>query len=111
MPTPIEMASNLIFESSRIVVFTGAGISTESGIPDFRSPGGIWSKYDPSDFTFQRFLSSETAPEKYWQMSTEFYNTVKSVKPNTAHLAVSELEKMGKLDCVITQNIAGLHQM
>ncbi|MBW1695796.1 MAG: NAD-dependent deacylase [Deltaproteobacteria bacterium] len=111
MPTPIEMASNLIFESSRIVVFTGAGISTESGIPDFRSPGGIWSKYDPSDFTFQRFLSSETAREKYWQMSTEFYNTVKSVKPNAAHLAVAELEKMGKLDCVITQNIDGLHQM
>ena len=111
MTKPFEIVADLVYASHQIVVFTGAGISTESGIPDFRSPGGLWSKYDPDDFTFQRFLSSETAREKYWQMSTEFYHKIKSVQPNPAHVAVAELEQMEKLDCVITQNIDGLHQM
>ena len=111
MEASIDHVVDLVLKSSKIVVFTGAGISTESGIPDFRSPGGVWSKYNPDDFTFQRFVSSETAREKYWQMSTEFYNQLKTVRPNSAHMAVAALETMGKLDCVITQNIDGLHQM
>ena len=111
MANQIEQAADLIKHSEKIVVFTGAGVSTESGIPDFRSPGGLWSKYDPEDFTFQRFVSNEEARHKYWQMSTEFYQTLQSVKPNAAHIAIAELETIGKLDCVITQNIDGLHQL
>jgi NAD-dependent deacetylase len=98
-----------ILSSKRTVVFAGAGLSTESGIPDFRSPGGVWDKYDPEDFYFQKFLSSETSREKYWRMSTEMYEPMKRAQPNAAHLAIAELERLGKLDCVITQNIDGLH--
>jgi NAD-dependent deacetylase len=90
-------------------VFSGAGLSTESGIPDFRSPGGVWDRYDPEDFTFQNFLASEASRERYWQMATEFYEPIKTAQPNRAHLAIAELEKLGKLDCVITQNVDGLH--
>jgi NAD-dependent deacetylase len=95
--------------SGKVVIFTGAGLSTESGIPDFRSPGGVWDKYNPEDFYFQKFLSSETSRRKYWQMSTEMYHPMKQAEPNSAHLAIAELERLGKLDCVITQNIDGLH--
>jgi NAD-dependent deacetylase len=98
-----------ITTSQKVVVFSGAGLSTESGIPDFRSPGGVWDKYDPEDFYFQNFLASETSREKYWQMATEMWGPIKAAQPNQAHLAISELEKLGKLDCVITQNIDGLH--
>ena len=105
----IETVTEFIVCSKRIVVFTGAGASTESGIADFRSPGGIWDKYDPEDFYFQKFLANEESREKYWQMSTELYESLKKAKPNPVHLAIAELEKLGKLDCVITQNIDGLH--
>jgi NAD-dependent deacetylase len=109
MNDPIEKVAEWINQSKRIVVFVGAGLSTESGIPDFRSPGGLWDKYDPSEFYFDRFLSSESSREKYWQMATETYELMKDAKPNQAHLAVAELERLGKLDCLITQNIDGLH--
>jgi len=111
MEEAIGSIINFVREAQRIVIFTGAGVSTESGISDFRSPGGIWEKYNPDDFTYQRFLSSESSREKYWQMSTEFYHGMKDVKPNAAHEAIAELEKMGKVDCVITQNVDGLHQL
>ncbi len=100
-----------ILESVRTVIFTGAGVSTESGIPDFRSPGGLWQKYDPEDFTFQRFLSNRSSRERYWEMSTEAFASISQARPNAAHLAIVELERMGLLDCVITQNIDGLHQL
>jgi NAD-dependent deacetylase len=106
----IRKATDLIRNSRKVIVFTGAGVSTESGIPDFRSPGGVWQKYDPEDFYYQKFISSEASREKYWQMSREFYEPLKNAQPNAAHLAVVELEGMGKLDCVITQNIDNLHQ-
>lgn len=109
MSEPIEKIAELIVHSQRIVVFVGAGLSTESGIPDFRSPGGLWDKYDPQDFDFQRFLASETSREKYWQMASEMYESMKGAKPNQAHFAIAELETLGKLDCLITQNIDGLH--
>ncbi len=105
----IEKVAELVVSSKMIVVFTGAGASTESGIADFRSPGGVWEKYDPEDFYFQKFLASEQAREKYWQMSTEMYESLKNAEPNRVHLAIAKLEKLGKLDCVITQNIDGLH--
>jgi len=111
MEKAIAAVVDLIVHSKKLVVFTGAGVSTESGIPDFRSPGGLWEKYDPEDFTYQRFTSSESAREKYWQMSTEFYHMMKDVRPNPTHEVIAELERMGKLDCLITQNVDGLHQM
>ena len=106
----IEKIARWIVESNRVVIFTGAGVSTESGIPDFRSPGGLWDRYNPNDFYFQRFLSSEEAQEKYWQMHSELYKTLKASKPNPAHYACVELYKMGRLSSVITQNIDNLHQ-
>src|SRR3990170_8396240 len=104
-----QEVAQLILSSKKIVVFSGAGLSTESGIPDFRSPGGVWDRYNPEDFNFQNFVASEASREKYWKMATEMYGPMKKAQPNLAHLAIAELEKLGKLDCVITQNIDGLH--
>jgi len=109
MKEQLEKIAQWIITSKRVIVFSGAGLSTESGIPDFRSPGGVWDKYNPEDFYFQNFLASEASREKYWQMATEMWEPIKKAQPNLAHLAIAELEKFGKLDCVITQNIDGLH--
>jgi len=106
----IDDAADFIFQSKKIVVFTGAGISTESGIPDFRSPGGIWSKYDPSELTYQKFLTSQASREKYWERQKTLWPIIAAAKPNAGHLAIAELYKMGKLDCVITQDGDSLHQ-
>jgi NAD-dependent deacetylase len=109
MEDKLKQVAKWIAGSKRTVVFAGAGLSTESGIPDFRSPGGVWEKYDPEDFYFQKFIASEASRKKYWQMATEMYEPMQKAQPNPAHLAIAELEKLGKLDCVITQNIDGLH--
>jgi NAD-dependent deacetylase len=109
MKDQIEQVAEWIANSKGVVVFTGAGLSTESGIPDFRSPGGVWDRYNPEDFYFQNFIASEASREKYWQMATEMYEPMKKAQPNAAHLAIAEIERFGKLDCVITQNIDGLH--
>jgi NAD-dependent deacetylase len=109
MMEEIERLAKLIIESKKTIVFTGAGISTESGIPDFRGPGGIWSRYDPEDFTIQKFLSSPAARKTIWKMSTES-GLLTEAEPNPAHHAIAELHQLGKLDCVITQNIDNLHQ-
>ena len=106
----IEAISNIVIQSKKIVVFTGAGHSTESGIPDFRSPGGIWEKYDPNEFTYQKFLSNELSREKYWEFCRLRWPKIAEARPNRGHYAIAELYHMGKLDCVITQNIDGLHQ-
>jgi NAD-dependent deacetylase len=103
----IKRAADLIFNSRKIVVFTGAGVSTESGIPDFRSPGGIWDKFEP--VYYQDFVESEEAREKYWLRSKVIYALISNAKPNLTHLSLFELEKMGKLDCIVTQNIDRLH--
>ncbi len=105
-----EQIADLIVAAKRIVIFTGAGISTESGIPDFRGKDGIWTRLDPEDFTIQRFISSPEVRKMQWRMLSEG-GMVKDVKPNAAHYAVAELEKLGKLDCVVTQNIDNLHQV
>jgi len=105
----IEEAADLVIESERIVVFTGAGVSTESGIPDFRSPGGVWSKYDPDEFTYQRFVTDPGARKKTWRMLLET-GIIREAEPNLAHYAIAELDRLGKLDCVITQNVDNLHQ-
>ncbi len=103
----IERAAALIRGAERVVAFTGAGVSTESGIPDFRSPGGIWEKYQP--VYFDDFLESEHARRKFWVRSRATYPVIRDAMPNPTHLALAELERMGKLDCVITQNIDRLH--
>jgi NAD-dependent deacetylase len=100
---------DLIDRATKILVFSGAGLSTESGIPDFRSPGGLWSKYDPSDFYYDKFISDETARVKYWKMSTESYRVIRDALPNPAHLAIKALEDIGKLVAIVTQNIDHLH--
>jgi NAD-dependent deacetylase len=104
-----EKVADLIVKAKKLVVFTGAGISTESGIPDFRSPGGIWERFDPEDFTYQKFVADPGARRKQWQMLGEGHLTTEA-KPNPAHYAIAELDRMGRLDCVITQNIDNLHQ-
>jgi NAD-dependent deacetylase len=106
----IEKLSSLIVESQRIVVFTGAGISTESGIPDFRGPDGLWTKLDPEDFTYQKFVGDREARRRIWHMHETTGFRFDDVEPNLAHRAIAELEKLGKLDCIITQNVDGLHQ-
>lgn len=106
----IEKIADLVVDSKRVVAFTGAGISTESGLPDFRGPDGLWEKVDPMDFTYQKFVSDREARKRLWGMQKTFGLAWHDVKPNAAHFAVAELEKLGKLDCVITQNVDGLHQ-
>jgi NAD-dependent deacetylase len=103
-----QEVAELITGAKKIVVFTGAGVSTESGIPDFRSPGGIWSRFDPDDFTYQKFVSDPEARRKQWRMIGEGHLT-HLAEPNAAHYAIAELYKMGRLDCVITQNVDNLH--
>ena len=93
--------------SSDIVVFTGAGISTESGIPDFRSPGGIWTRYRP--ITFQEYLSSESARVEAWKRRLEGWEQYKNAKPNIGHYFIQALDAKRKLIGVITQNVDGLH--
>ena len=105
-----DKLADLIISSERIIVFTGAGISTESGIPDFRSPGGIWSKYDPAEFTYQKFLSSAENRKQHWGFYKNGTFVDESIEPNAAHYAIAELWEMGKLTRVITQNVDNLHQ-
>ncbi len=103
----VDKIAELILESRRLTFFTGAGISTESGIPDFRGPGGIWGRFDPDDFSIDRFLNNPDARRKQWALFKELSI---SAEPNKAHLSIAELYHLGKLDCVITQNIDNLHQ-
>lgn len=107
MKDAIEEVARLIRGAKKVSVFTGAGVSTESGIADFRSPGGIWSRYDPEDFTIQRFVADKEARKRNWEMRKELVSA--DYRPNPAHYAIRELEELGKLSCVITQNIDGLH--
>ena len=107
MEDAIAKVAQFIREAKRVAVFTGAGVSTESGISDFRSPDGIWSRYDPEDFTIQRFVVDKEARKRNWQLRKELISAI--YQPNPAHRAIVELEKLGKLSCVITQNIDGLH--
>ena len=106
----IEALADMIAQSNKIIVFTGAGFSTESSVPDFRGPQGVWEKFDPSELNLQNFLRSEEIREKYWQVHKLFWETVREAEPNSGHYAVTEIHNMGKLDAVITQNTDGLHQ-
>ncbi len=98
----------LIDAAERVVVFTGAGISTESGIPDFRSPGGIWSRMKP--IYYQEFVASEEARVESWRRKFESDPVMRAAAPNRGHRAVAALVGRGKISHVVTQNIDGLHQ-
>ena len=104
----IQSFKNLIDTCSDIVIFTGAGISTESGIPDFRSPGGIWTKFKPIDFS--EFMSSEESRIEFWSRKFSVDNEISDAKPNIGHFVISKLVSEGKVKKVITQNIDNLHQ-
>ncbi len=97
-----------IAQASRIVGFTGAGISTESGIPDFRSPGGVWARNRIVDF--QEFQASEEGRIEYWRQKVEAWPAMREAQPNAGHRAFVALHERGKLDAMVTQNIDGLHQ-
>ncbi|MBW1997490.1 MAG: NAD-dependent deacylase [Deltaproteobacteria bacterium] len=104
----IREAASIIHGSKLTIALTGAGVSVESGIPDFRSAGGLWSKFDPAEYaTIDAFMSD---PEKVWQMLREMEELVTKAKPNRAHRGMGELEKMGFLHAIITQNVDNLHQ-
>ncbi len=105
----LEEFATRLRRSRAVVFFTGAGISTESGVPDFRSPGGVWTKYQP--VLFQDFLASESARTQHWQLKKATYELFKTVKPNLAHQAICDFEKRGQLLGLITQNIDGLHKL
>jgi NAD-dependent deacetylase len=104
----IELISRKIVESEHFITFTGAGISTESGIPDYRSKGGIWDKFQP--VYIDEFMSSRDARVKYWKRKAELYPDLVKARPNAAHNGLAELYKLGLLKTIITQNIDGLHQ-
>lgn len=104
----IQQAANLLFNSKEAIALTGAGISTESGIPDFRSEGGIWEKYKVEIYgNIQAFLKN---PAKFWEMAQKIAPTLFKAKPNLGHYALAELEKMDIIKAVITQNVDELHQ-
>ena len=102
------LLAQLIQNAKRAVVFTGAGISTESGIPDFRSPGGIWTQMAP--IYFDEFLASEEARRETWRRRFAMEDVFRAAIPNRGHRAVAALVRRGKVASVITQNIDGLHQ-
>ena len=108
MDDAVSDLRDLIARANRAVIFTGAGISTESGIPDFRSPGGIWTKNQP--IQFQDFMASEDARRETWRRKIETDKVMLQAKPNKGHLAVAKLMHLGTVRHLITQNIDGLHQ-
>src|SRR5690606_37204266 len=99
----------MIDAARRVVVFTGAGISTESGIPDFRSPGGLWTKMAPIDFG--DFIRSAEIRREAWRRKFEIDKTIARAEPNKGHMAIARLVDIGKVSHVITQNIDNLHQL
>jgi NAD-dependent deacetylase len=98
----------LIRESRPCVVLTGAGVSTESGIPDFRSPDGLWARFDPYDYgSIESFREN---PERVWEFYAPRFSALVEAEPNAAHLALAELERLGFVEAVVTQNIDTLHE-
>jgi NAD-dependent deacetylase len=109
-PSQHEIAelAGLIRDAQHIVVLSGAGISTESGIPDYRGPNGVWSTGKPP--TIGDFMENEASRRAYWQRRLESYPDLLAAQPNPAHMALVDLEHAGKLAGIVTQNIDGLHQ-
>ena len=105
----IALIARKIREAGKNIFFTGAGISTESGIPDYRSQGGIWDKFRP--VYFDEFMGSRDAREEYWRRWRELYRGIQQARPNLGHTSIARLDQLGLLHAVITQNVDGLHQL
>ena len=104
----VEQAQGWIAQARRVVAFTGAGISTESGIPDFRSPNGVWARN--RTIYFDEFVRNEQDRIEYWRQKVDSWPAMRNAAPNEGHLALVNLARQGKLRALITQNIDGLHQ-
>ncbi|MBD3193707.1 MAG: NAD-dependent protein deacylase [Candidatus Lokiarchaeota archaeon] len=104
----LEIAAEIIVSSENIVAFTGAGASTESGIADFRSKDGLWSKYDPSIYASYHYFLED--PSKFWVMHNELTEKLENAEPNHVHYGIAGLEKLNKMTAIITQNVDMLHQ-
>jgi NAD-dependent deacetylase len=107
-PNQLQEAASIIIQAQSVIAFTGAGISVPSGIPDFRSPGGLWTKFDPFEVASAHAL--EHNPRKVWEFLLETVDLLGRSQPNPAHIALAELEKNSRLSGIITQNIDNLHQ-
>jgi len=108
LESEIKKAKELVINAGKISAFTGAGISVDSGIPDFRSEGGLWKRFDPLEYATRESFMRD--PTKFWTMGKELAETIVKAKPNDAHLALARLEEQGKLTGVITLNIDNLQQ-
>ena len=108
MSPPHSDLVRLLRAAHRVLVFTGAGISTDSGIPDFRGPQGIWKRRQP--VYYDEFLASEDKRVEYWDYKLEAWELFRDAQPNASHKSIVRLETAGKLRAVVTQNIDGLHQ-
>ena len=104
---PLAELVELLRTSEHIMVFTGAGISTNSGIPDFRGPNGVWKKRQP--VMYADFMGSHQKRIEYWEYKLEGWRSFRDAEPNPTHTAVADLERAGKMEAVVTQNIDGLH--
>lgn len=104
----IDLLADLLKESERMLVFTGAGISTASGIPDFRGPQGVWKSRRP--IYYDEFMRSEEARQKYWRQKLEDRDAFGEARPNENHEAIVRLERADKVEMVVTQNVDGLHR-
>jgi NAD-dependent deacetylase len=109
LPSGVERLGAMIAEASIIIPFTGAGISTECGIPDFRSPGGLWTRNRP--IPFDEFVASREAREEAWRRRFAMESTFAAAKPGRGHRALASLYRAGKIPAIITQNIDNLHQI
>jgi len=104
----IALIAEKIKSAKKLVVFTGAGISTESGIPDYRSQGGIWDRFRP--VYFDEFMSSRESRIRYWERRMDMEKNLCTAKPNEGHMSIADLHLLGHLHALITQNIDGLHE-
>lgn len=111
MEEKVAEAAEVLGDAEQILVFSGAGLSTESGIPDFRGPDGLWTKVDPDDFTIDRYRENAELRIRGWKMHLEgeLWGARSAVKPNTGHKAIARLREAGRLAGVVTQNVDGLH--
>jgi len=107
--TELDQLADLLRDAERALVFTGAGISTASGIPDFRGPDGVWQKRKP--VYYQQFMSSASKRRVYWMYKADEMETLATAEPNAGHRDIADLEQAGKVEMVVTQNIDGLHSM
>jgi len=108
----IDAAYEVLAGKQQILVFTGAGMSTESGIPDFRGPDGLWTKMDPADFTIQRYYASKDLRVQKWRMQADglLWGARSPAQPNPGHMAIVDLYEAGMVSGVVTQNVDGLHE-